>query len=123
MFKILVIEDNASNMKLTAFLLENAGYNVLKALDAETGIACAIKEIPDLILMDVQLPGMDGLQATRILKSNHLTQGIKIIAMTALVMEGDREKIIEAGCDGYVPKPIQYKEFLKLITDLLPSIA
>ncbi len=119
MYKILVVEDNASNMKLTVFLLENAGYSVLKALDAETGIELAIREQPDLILMDVQLPGMDGLQATRILKLNPHTQQIKIIAMTALVMAGDREKIIAAGCNGYVPKPIQYKEFLKLVTDLL----
>ncbi len=119
MHKILVIEDNESNMKLTVFLLENAGYTALQATDAELGIQIALREQPDLILMDVQLPGMDGLQATRIIKANPLTKNIKIIAMTALVMAGDREKIIEAGCNGYVPKPIQYKDFLKMISELL----
>lgn len=119
MHKILVVEDNASNMKLTVFLLENAGYQVIQAMDAETGIELAINEKPELILMDVQLPGMDGLQATKLLKSNPLTKQIKIIAMTALVMTGDREKIMNSGCDGYVPKPIQYKEFLKMTAELL----
>jgi two-component system cell cycle response regulator DivK len=121
MRKILVIEDNESNMKLASFLLENAGYLVLKATDAELGIELAIKEQPDLILMDVQLPGMDGLQATRVLKENPLTKQIHIIAMTALVMAGDREKIMDAGCNGYVAKPIKYKEFLKLIFDFFEA--
>jgi two-component system cell cycle response regulator DivK len=93
----------------------------LKATDAELGIELAIKEQPDLILMDVQLPGMDGLQATRVLKENPLTKQIHIIAMTALVMAGDREKIMDAGCNGYVAKPIKYKEFLKLIFDFFEA--
>lgn len=119
MHKILVIEDNESNMKLTAFLLENAGYFVLKAFDAEAGIALGVAEQPELILMDMQLPGMDGFQATALLKANPLTSQIKIFAMTALAMTGDHEKMLTAGCDGYIPKPIDYKVFLKMVSDSL----
>lgn len=115
---ILVIEDNAANLKLVVFLLEKAGHETLQARDAEDGIRLAHERQPALILMDVQLPGMDGLAATRLLKADAATRQIKVVALTALVMAGDREKIEAAGCDAYIAKPIRYQEFLKLIGTL-----
>ncbi len=110
--KILVVEDNPANMKLAALLLEHAGHEVLRAGNADAGIAIARESGVDMVLMDIQLPGMDGLQATRLLKSDPTTRRIKIIALTAFAMKGDEERIRAAGCDGYIPKPIEYKSFL-----------
>ena len=106
MARILVVEDNPDNMLLTVMLLQSVGHEVLPAVDAEIGLALARKERPDLILMDVQLPGMDGLAATALLKSDEATRAIPIIALTALAMKGDEERIRAAGCDGYIAKPI-----------------
>ncbi|MDT8375459.1 MAG: response regulator [Mariprofundaceae bacterium] len=117
--KILIVEDNPANMKLASNLLKKNGYEVLKAVDAETGIDIARKQLPDLILMDIQLPGMDGLAATGILKEDPATMNIPVIALTAFAMKGDEEKMLGAGCDGYIPKPIRYKEFLDTISTLL----
>jgi two-component system, cell cycle response regulator DivK len=111
MAKILVVEDNPTNMKLAITLLEAAGHSVLTATDAEAGLAMARAERPDLILMDIQLPGMDGLEATVQLKGDEATRGIPVIALTALAMKGDEERIRAAGCDGYIAKPMRYKEF------------
>ena len=119
MASILVIEDNPSNMKLAVFLLEKEGYQVVQAVDAEEGIRIARPRLPDLILMDVQFPGMDGLTATRLLKSDAVTRHIKIIALTAFAMRGDQEKIKAAGCDAYIAKRIRYKEFLKVVAQSL----
>jgi len=119
MAKILVIEDNEKNLKLVNFLLCKEGYDVLAAINAEDGIALAIAELPDLILMDIQLPGMDGLEATRQLKAQPQTADIKIIALTAFAMEGDQQRIVEAGCDGYISKPIRYRIFLADIVRFL----
>ncbi|MBE0434686.1 MAG: response regulator [Methylomicrobium sp.] len=110
--QILVVEDTFINMKLVCMLLEKAGYRVLRADNAEDGIALAQRHLPDLILMDIQLPGMDGLEATRLLKEADATRHIKVVALTAFAMKGDEEKMIAAGCDGYIAKPIQYKNFL-----------
>lgn len=112
MATILIVEDNLSNMRLVALLLEKAGHRVLQALTATVGVDLARRAGPDLILMDVQLPGMDGLAATRLLKSDPATRGIKVIALTAFAMKGDEERMLSAGCDGYIAKPIQYKDFL-----------
>lgn len=111
MAKVLVIEDNPANMKLAVLILEHGGYEVLRASTAEDGIKIAHESHPDIILMDIQLPGMDGLAATRLLKQDQLTSGIKIIALTAFAMEGDKEKIRAAGCDAYICKPIRIAEF------------
>lgn len=119
MARILVIEDNPLNMKLAVFLLEQQGHQVRQATDAEQGLRIAHEQMPQLILMDVQLPGMDGLAATRLLKSNAATRGIKVIALTAFAMSGDEEKIRGAGCDAYLAKPINYQEFQSLVTQLL----
>ena len=115
MAKILVVEDHAANMALAVFLLESAGHAVLSATDAEAGLALARDEQPDLILMDIQLPGMDGLEATALLKAEDATRAIPVIALTALAMKGDEERIRAAGCDGYVAKPMRYREFLAII--------
>lgn len=124
MAKILVIEDNPANMRLATFLLRSAGHTVLCGIDAEAGLALARAEHPDLILMDIQLPGMDGLEATGLLKRDDATRAIPVIALTALVMKGDEERIRAAGCDGYIAKPLAYRDFLTVIsaqlaTDLL----
>jgi len=119
MAKVLVVEDNPANMTLAKFLLESVGHTVLLATDAETGLTFARLEQPDLILMDIQLPGMDGLQATGILKRDPATSEIPVIALTALAMKGDEERIRAAGCDGYIAKPLDYKAFLATISDRL----
>ena len=117
--KVLVVEDNPANMTLSTFLLESAGHSVLKATDAETGVALARAEHPDLILMDIQLPGMDGLCATALLKGDAATKNIPVVALTALAMKGDEERIRAAGCDGYIAKPLSYKDFLATISSQL----
>ncbi len=119
MAKVLIIEDNAANMTLAMFLLESVGHTVLSATDAETGLTLARDEQPNLILMDIQLPGMDGLQATTVLKSDGVTRAIPVIALTALAMKGDEERIRAAGCDGYIAKPMRYQEFLKTVAEQL----
>ena len=119
MSRILIIEDNAANMKLAVVVLEKQGYEVLQATDAETGVRLARERQPDLILMDTQLPGMDGLAATRLLKGAAATRNIRIVALTALAFSGDRARIQAAGCDDYIAKPIRYRPFLKLIGDWL----
>ena len=119
MAKILVVEDNPANMTLAVFLLQSVGHTVLSATDAEAGLALARDEQPKLILMDIQLPGMDGLEATSLLKRDDATCRIPVIALTALAMKGDEERIRAAGCDGYIAKPMRYKEFLATIASQL----
>ena len=119
MAKILVIEDNAANMKLASLLLRHACHSVLCAVDAEAGLMVARKELPDLILMDIQLPGMDGLAATAILKRDVLTAAIPIIALTAMAMKEDQEKSLLAGCDAYIAKPLSYRQLYGMIDALL----
>jgi two-component system, cell cycle response regulator DivK len=107
-------------MTLAAFLLKSNGHTVLSATDAEEGLAMARAERPDLILMDIQLPGMDGLEATALLKRDASTRTVPVIALTALAMKGDEERIRGAGCDGYIAKPMRYKEFLETVSRFLP---
>ena len=109
---ILVIEDDAVNMKLVTSLLEMGNYFILEALDGETGIRLAREHQPDLILMDIQLPGIDGLSATRAMKDEPALNHTPIVALTAHAMVGDKEKALEAGCTGYISKPIDIKDFL-----------
>jgi len=110
--RILVIEDSAVNMALTAGILANAGHQVLQAEYAIEGIDIARAQQPDLVLMDMYLPDIDGLNATRMLKADPLTAHIPVIAVTASAMQGDEDDFRAAGCDGFVAKPIRYKEFL-----------
>ena len=119
MARILVIEDNPANMKLACLLLQNAGHEPLSASDAETGLTLARAELPDLILMDIQLPGMDGLAATVLLKNEAATARIPIIALTAMTMKHDEEKTRAAGCDAYIAKPFRYQALYAAIDALL----
>ena len=119
MARILIIEDNPANMKLASLLLRNAGHTVLYAVDAETGLTLARASSPDLILMDIQLPGMDGLAATALLKHDPVTAAIPVIALTALAMKEDQEKSRVAGCDAYIAKPLRYQELYAAIDALL----
>lgn len=119
MAHILIIEDNAANMKLTSLLLLNVGHTISCAGDAETGLMLARTAHPDLILMDIQLPGMDGLAATAVLKQDPLTAQIPVIALTALAMKSDQEKSQIAGCDDYIAKPLRYKELYAAIDQQL----
>ena len=116
---ILVIEDNALNMKLVTSLLGIGKYRVLTAEDAESGMQVARENHPDLILMDIQLPGMDGLTATKLLKADQNLSAIPIVALTSHAMEGDDKKALDAGCDGYIAKPIDTKSFLATIGQFL----
>jgi two-component system cell cycle response regulator DivK len=120
---VLLVEDNPANMRLAVALLESAGHCVLNATNAETGLTIARRQQPQLILMDIQLPGMDGLEATRLLKQDEATRGIPVIALTALAMKGDEERIRAAGCDGYIAKPLDYKDFLAVIAARLETPA
>jgi two-component system, cell cycle response regulator DivK len=117
--RILIIEDNPANMKLAVLLLHNAGHEAMSAVDAETGMAMARSDQPDLVLMDIQLPGMDGLTATALLKQETITAHIPIIALTAMAMKDDEEKSQKAGCDAYIAKPLRHAELYKTIDDLL----
>ena len=122
MATILIVEDNPANMKLAVFLLQDAGYTVISAVDAEAGITLARAEHPDLILMDIQLPGMDGLAAIALLKQDESTRSIPVIALTALAMKGDEARIREAGCEGYIAKPMRYREMLATVAAQLGRV-
>lgn len=121
--KILLVEDNPANMKLATLLLEHVGYEVLRAQAADDGIAMARESMPAMILMDIQLPGMDGLEAVRQLKADAATRAIKVVALTAFAMKGDEQRILAAGCDGYIAKPIDYKAFLGQVQSVLATVA
>ncbi len=115
MAKILIVEDNAINQRLAQAMLKQGGHETLVADRADEGLETAHRELPDLILMDIQLPGMDGLEATRQLKADPATAAIPVIALTAFAMKGDRERMIEAGCDDYLPKPYRLPDLLAAV--------
>jgi CheY-like chemotaxis protein len=117
---ILIIEDHPLNMELIADLLETHGYVVLQAEDAESGIALAKEERPAIVLMDVGLPGMDGLTATSILKAEAATKEIPVIALTAHAMKEDEEKALAAGCDGYIRKPVDTRTLPEMVARFVP---
>ena len=112
---ILIVEDDQKNLKLLRDLLQVSGYATIEATDGSRGVEMARTKKPDLILMDIQMPVMDGLEATKILKGDEATKGIPVLALTAYAMKGDEERMREAGCDGYIPKPIDIKKFLKIV--------
>ena len=118
--KILVVEDNDMNMQLVEFLLEEGGYDIVKATSGEEALAITRgDEAPDLILMDIHLPGMDGLSVVRAMKDDSRTRRVPILALTAHAMRGDRDRFLEAGCDGYISKPIDVKTFISSIEQYL----
>jgi two-component system cell cycle response regulator DivK len=116
---ILIVEDNPRNMKLVRDILQVKGHTTVEATNAEDGIVLAGERKPDLILMDIQLPGMNGIDALRVLRGQPDTARIPVIAVTASVMQQDRKLITEAGFDGYVGKPISLVEFLQAVNDML----
>ena len=116
---ILVVEDNELNMKLVKGLIKIGKYRMLEAMDAESGIQLIREQRPDLVLMDIQLPGMDGLSATKMIKEDPALKDIPIVALTSYAMQGDEEKALEAGCTGYIAKPIDTRKFLETISQYL----
>jgi len=118
---ILVVEDNERNLKLLRDVLEYAGYDVRAARTAEDGITSAINDPPDLVLMDLQLPGIDGVEALRRLRETPRTANIPVVAVTAQAMKQDRERVRQAGFDGYVEKPISVRAFPDQVRRFLPA--
>jgi two-component system cell cycle response regulator DivK len=117
--RILLVEDEPKNMKLLRDLLQKFGYETVEAADGEEGVELTRKIKPDLILMDIMMPKLDGLEATRILKTDVLTRDIPIVALTAFAMSGDKERAFEAGCDGYITKPVDVHGLLKTVEQFL----
>ena len=120
---ILVIEDCAPSMALTVAILSQAGYQVIEADSAERGLEMAFEDVPDVILMDIRLPQMDGLAATRTLKADPRTNKVPVIAITACALPGDEHLLLSSGCDGYVAKPTRYRELLAEVAGALRSRA
>ncbi|NVN91024.1 MAG: response regulator [Desulfuromonadales bacterium] len=118
--KILYIEDNEQNLYLVRFILEKHGYAVCAAMDGREGIDCAARVRPDLILLDIQLPLMDGYAVARQLRSNPDLAAIPIVAVTSYAMAGDRDKALAAGCNGYIEKPINPDTFVRQVEQHLP---
>jgi len=112
MKRILVVEDNETNLYLIRFILEKNGYEVIEARSGAEGVELALKEKPDLVLMDVQLPDFDGLEATKRIRASETDAEIPIVALTSYAMPGDREKALAAGCTGYIEKPINPETFM-----------
>ena len=119
---ILVIDDNAMNIELVEFVLSTAGLEVQTAETAGQGFACIAQRQPDLILMDIQMPGLDGLEMTRRLKADPQTRGIRIVAFTAYAMKGDEQRMKDAGCDGYLAKPVNVKTLVDQVRGWLGPI-
>ena len=117
--RILLVEDDFINMRLAQHILEREGYSVLKAATAQEALEQIETTLPDLILMDVQLPDMDGMTIVRMLRDNARTRDTAILALTACAMKGDRERILQMGCDGYISKPIDVKDFVKTVKKFL----
>lgn len=118
--RVLVVEDNDMNMQLVEYLLEEGGYRIVKATSGEEALSITRNGEPlDLILMDIHLPGMDGLSVVREMKGDSRTQTVPILALTAHAMRGDKDRFLEAGCDGYISKPIDVKTFLSSIEQYL----
>ena len=119
MNRILIVEDNEKNRRLARDILQHNGYVTTEAIDGETGVAMARSDLPDLVLMDIQLPGIDGFEALKRLRADPATAAIPVIAVTASVMTSDVGRIAEAGFDAYIPKPIRYASFLAKVRDMI----
>jgi len=119
--RVLVIDDNPQNLKLAKVILQEAGFEVRAAENAEEAIQLLDVELPDAILMDIQLPGIDGLALTRTLKADPARRHIVVVALTAYAMKGDAERMLAAGCDGYLSKPIDVDELPRVVRGLLAA--
>ena len=119
--RILVVEDTEDNRRILRDLLTRAGFELIEAVDGESGVSMAATHRPDLILMDIQLPVFDGYEATRRIKANPETRHIPIIAVTSYALSGDETKALAAGCDGYVAKPFSPRKILEMVREFLPQ--
>jgi len=119
MKRVLVVEDNETNLYLIKFMLEKSGYEVIEAREGAAGVELAIKEKPDLVIMDVQLPDIDGLEATKRIRASEADMELPIVALTSFAMAGDRERALAAGCTGYIEKPINPETFITEIEKYL----
>ena len=117
--RILVVEDNEKNMKLFRDVLQAKGYSTLEAGSGEQAVDLATEHVPDLILMDVQLPGIDGIEALGRIRADERTKAIPVVALTAQAMAGDREHFLESGFDGYISKPVDVMEFIQTVASYL----
>lgn len=117
--RILMVEDEPKNMKLLRDLLQKFGYETVEATDGEQGVELTREIKPDLILMDIMMPKLDGFEATRILKADISTKNIPVVALTAFAMSGDKERALEAGCDGYITKPVDVNVLLETVEQFL----
>lgn len=115
MSKILIVDDDAKTRKLLRAMLQNSGYEIIEAENGEQGIKLAKENIPDLILMDIEMPVMDGMSAFKVIRADESTKNIPVIALTSYAMKGDKEKFLAEGFDNYISKPIDVKEFLKIV--------
>lgn len=120
---ILIVDDNPTNLKLAAEVLECEGHSVLRAQDAKEAREILERTVPQLILMDIQMPGMDGLTLTRLLKANPIYRHLPIVALTSFAMKGDEQKAREAGCDGYITKPIDTRKLPQQVAEILQRSA
>lgn len=119
--RILIVEDNSMNRRVAQFILKSQGYTVYEACDGREALDLVKDHSPDLILMDLQLPGLDGFTVTRIIKENAATKRIPVVALTAYAMRGDAERALEAGCDGYITKPIDPENFAEVVAGYLAA--
>ena len=119
MKRALVIEDNENNMELITFILEKNGYSTIKAENGKIGIELALKEKPDFILLDIQLPDMDGLEVLKELRKSEINSDTPVIAITSYAMSGDRERLLQAGCNGYIEKPIDPVTIINQIREII----
>ena len=123
MSTVLIVEDNEKNMKLARDILQAKGYTTLEAVNGEDGVSMALAQIPDMVLMDIQLPDINGIEAFARIRANGATAKVPVVAFTASVMSIDRNRIIEAGFDGFIGKPINLKEFLETVRKTLEGKA
>ena len=119
MKRVLVVDDNDDNIRLIRFIVQKGGYGVIEARDGFEGVRLAVQEKPDLIIMDIQLPGIDGLEATRRIRASEVSGNIPIIALTSFAMPADKAKALAAGCNSYIPKPIEVNSFIAEIRKYL----
>ena len=116
---ILIVEDNEKNMKLVRDILQAKGYETVEAITGEEGVKLAAEKMPDLVLMDIQLPGMNGIEALKVLRADPATAKIPIVAITASVMQQDKQQVVDSGFDGFIEKPINLREFLATVQSAL----
>ena len=117
--RILLVEDNSLNRRVAEFILKSRGYAVIEAKNGQEALELSVLHMPDLILMDLQLPGLDGFATTRAIKKNAKTQSIPVVALTAYAMSGDAEKAMAAGCEGYITKPVDPDKFPEMVAGYL----